>query len=271
MSVVQEQFDEEGNPIMDEEQEAKGNPILDALGNLVGSAGQAVLGYGIARALGGVGSSSGRKGKNKSTPKGLVGKKQNAPSGLGKNAVLEKPRINTGRPSGMSSSIRPPPYPGTPILPPYSLKAPVVPFGKPAAPPPSLFNKIKSKVNRTIRKIAPPKPKPTGKRPPPIPYKVATSKTPPPKPPRKRAGDRNTALQAFRTTKNVMKSEKKVKGMTGDVFKRSEAYLNKPLPPPPKPTRSSKEFYLSKLPPLPPGPKRANRPKGPKVGKLINI
>lgn len=265
MSVVQDQFDEDGNPILDEEEEAQGNPITDALGNFVGSAGQALLGFGIAKALGARG--GGRKGGNKASKKGLKPKTQSTPSGLGKNAV---PRINTSRPAGMSSSIRPPDYPGTPILPPYSLKAPVVPFGKPAAKPPSLLNKLKSKVNRTIRKIVPPKPKPTGKRPPPMPYKLATSKTAPPKPPRKRAGDRNTALQAYRTTKNVMKSEKKVKGMTGDVFKRGEIF-NKPLPPPPKPTRSSKEYYKSKLPPLPPGPKRANRPKGPKVGKLINI
>lgn len=245
MSVVQQQFDANGQPITEE----KGNPVLDALGNLVGTAGMMGLGFLGARGLKGLGKGLGKGAKG-------LGKKTKPAAGLGAKAVSptsgmsgkKPPRINTTRPPDMSSSIRPPPYPGTPTLPPYSKVAPKVPFGKKPAPPPSMLNKAKSAVKRTIRKITPKStPKKSTRKPPPPPYKAVTG-GPPIKPPRKRHSDKNKPWNALKSSYKVQKSEAKGKGFTGEVFKKGEikksapAYKlsqkrDKPLPAPPKPPR----------------------------------
>ena len=280
MSAVGSQFDTNGNPITDQQNASDGNPITDALGNLIGQLGQVGIAYLLARGASGAGK-LGKKTGSSSTGMGKVSKKTggtNKPPSLG----------GGGKPKGQSIHINPPeipppPYvhtPATESLPPYSLTAPKVPFGKAPAPPPSLFNKAKSALSRTVRKIVPSKPSYAGRKPPPMPYKLATQKLPPPKPPRKRAGDRNGPLQALKTSFKVQKGERGTKGFTGQAFKAGEIF-NKPLPPPPKPARSSRmvtkgikvppalparsskqalqKVYSSRVPKLPTGPKRNPR------------
>lgn len=180
MSVVHYGFTPQGQPI-EEEKEEETSPLKDALGNAIEAIGQGVM---MRSMMGG----GGKLGRNQKPKMGTVSKK--VPKTTSSPYTALKTKMND-------------------TLPPYSKTAPKVPFGKAPAKPPSLLNRAKSAVSRTVRKALPkPTPKKSTRKPPPIPYKVATQKMAPPKPPRKRAGDPNSALKAFKTSLSVQKSER---------------------------------------------------------------